>query len=1238
MCSEAQACGWLPRAAAPWVCGAGGDPLCANVLERKPNSAEFACISGGGEMKRVFWLLLLVFAISAVSYAQVAGTANVQGTIQDATGAVVPGATVTITNVATAVMQTTKTDASGVYSFPSLKVGTYNLSVAASGFQTYQQTGIVLEVGSNIALDAKLTVGSASQTVQVEAQGLALQTEDTSFKQTIDQTDVTEMPLNGRQMTDLITLSGASTSAPGGDFTGSKYSYAAVSVSIAGGMGNTTEWKLDGGTNNDYMANANLPFPFPDAVNEFSVESTAQGASTGNHTGGLVNVVTRSGTNQFHGTGFEFIRNSLADASNFFSASKDQLHQNQYGGTIGGPIAKNKLFFFTGFQRETITASQSNKSAYVPTAANLAGDFSLTDPARGGSKTVCGSPAQLYDPATGALLPGNKYGQPGGPALPTWNAAALKLISYLPKVVPLPDGSDACGHVFYSIPSNTFDKQSISRIDYNINSRNTLYGHYFLDGYQSPAPFSPDNILVTTQSGNIERTQSVTLGEDFVVNQNIVNSAHLTLLRRRDDRGYSTADINAATLGINLYQLQAHGFQFSESTSGKNHGFTIGGGTNSIAHFNDNTIAVSDNVNWTHGKHQFIFGGEWIHNQLNINNSYEGNGTFTINGQFSGNAAGDGKAFGDANLDLLSGAMSGFQQSKAQQNALRGNIPDLYFQDTFHASTRLTVVAGIRWTPAYLPVDYFNRGVDFSMAGFLNGTTSSVYPNAPPGISFYGDPGVTRQFTKNSPNLWSPNVGITFDPVGDGKTVFRAGFELAWDQPNWFTSQRNQQNPPYATASSPAPNSSAPMLCFDNPWLTGGTGNGCAQTGGNTNQNSYPSPQVPTKATAVFPAHSQYIMTAPNFEPMDTSMWTASIQHSFGRGWQVQAQYIGNRSSHDAIGQAIDLAPFIPGVWPNCPGFVTTGPDAVKPGGAGTNCSTTGNYASRRPLVVASPIAGSLYLGGGGGSVIINDFAWSDYNGLVLSLNHRLSSQFSLLANYTWSKCLDIVDASGDVTSTPLENPADPRMDYGPCGQDRRNVENVSLVATSNVKRFDHIWNAVLSNWQFAPLIHVQSGSPVNVTAGTDVSLIDVNHDRPDLIAGVPVYLPSHAFHNISDQADEGYLNPAAFETVPFAGGCTKDNINKGCSALGTFGNVGRNAFHGMTQFQFDAEVSRKFPITERVALSLRVEAFNVLNHPNFGGPSAGLTSNGIAAAPKFGLISSAGAARVFQGALKLTF
>ena len=572
---------------------------------------------------------------------------------------------------------------SGVYLFPALPIGKYDLTVTATGFKTYQQKGINLEVGSSIAVNPSLSVGAASQSVEVEANALALQTEDATFKQTIDHTAVTEMPLNGRQMTALITASGGSSPAPGGDFTGSKYSYQTISVSIAGGGGNTTLWRFDGGDNQDYMANGNLPYIFPDAVAQFSVESTDLGAQDGGHVGGLVNVVTQSGTNQFHGSGFEFIRNNYIDATNFFSVSKDTLHQNQFGGTFGGPIKRNKMFAFAAYQRWKADQSQSATSATVPTAANLAGDWSVTDGNPLTGTNLCnstGKPIPLVDPLTGTALAGNKY-----PSKPTYSAPALALQAYLPVPNSTVDPNN-CGFVRYAIPYLLTDNQFDTRVDYTISSRNNLYGRYFIDGYQFPAYFDKNNILITTQSGNIERVQTFVLGDAWTITNNFVNAAHISILRRVDNRGYAPNDINASTLGIStsaLYQVQPNGLQMAE---GK---FSIGGGTNSVAHFNDNTASIDDDVTWVRGKHQIGFGGEWVQNQLNIGNVYEGNGIFTFNGEYSGSGPKGGSTIGDQNLDFMMGTLGSstpFQQSKKQQNALRGPLPSLYVQDTYHAN------------------------------------------------------------------------------------------------------------------------------------------------------------------------------------------------------------------------------------------------------------------------------------------------------------------------------------------------------------------------------------------------------------------------------------------------------------------------------------------------------------------------------------------------------------------------
>jgi hypothetical protein len=1160
------------------------------------------------------WFAVLCFAtlllVSIQAKSQIAGTANVQGAIQDASGAMIQNAAIAITDVATQVTHDTRSDKAGIYAFPGLPIGTYTLRVVAPGFETYEQTNIVLEIGSSIAINPTLKVGQTSTKIEVHSEGLALQTEDPSFKQTVDEKDITEMPLNStsRQITGLLAISGGSNTAPATDFTGSKYSYQTISISIAGGNGNTTLWRLDGGDNQDYMGNGNLPFPFPDAVSQFSVESTVLGAGDGEHTGGYVNAVTRSGTNTWHGTAFEFIRNNYLDATNFYSVSPDTLHQNEYGGTFGGRIIRDKLFAFAGYQHLHADQTQSSTEAFVPTAANLAGDFSVTDgPGCEASKKF----VQLVDPLTGATLPGDKYS-----SAPAYIKQSLALQKYLPAIDPAVDVSN-CGLVSYSIPSETSDNEFVTRADYTINEKNNLYGRYFIDGYQAPAFFSPTNILITTQSGNIERTQSFTLGWVDSFTPNTVNSAHATILRRVDNRGYAANDINAATLGVAISQPVPNGLQISE---GK---FTIGGGTNSVAHFNDNTLAIDDDVTMVRGKHQIIWGGEWVQNELNISNGYESNGTFSFTGEYSGSGPNGGSVIGDQNLDFLWGTMSAFQQSKQEQNALRGPIPSLYAQDTFHATPRLTFVGGLRWGPNFMPVDYFNRGSVFNYSDFLNSTASTVYPSAPAGILFYGDKGVPREFTQNSPWQFSPNLAASWDPFGNGKTVIRAGAELAYDKPNFFTGQRTNQNPPFATAISNTQTSGTGPLSFGAPWSVG-----------SITTSPFPQPIVPTPSQAVFYAQSQYIVMPAQFHPSYTMQWTLSVQHEFPAGWQAQIDYIGNRTVHDPMGTPLSPAVFIPGVWgaggTGCAGIVTTGPAAVKPGAAGTNCSTTKNENSRFALTIANPAQGNQFVGGGAGSVTVNDVGYASYNGMVATLQHRLSATFSLLANYTWAKCLDIADGQGDIAAGLYENPNNPRMDWGPCGFDYRNIENFVVVARSNFHDLNRAERLLINNWEIAPLVHIATGAAVNVIAGVDNSLTDEAYDRPNLVPGASPY-DKVTFRKGSGEANREYLNPAAFAQVTVPCGSTTN----GCAEVGTFGNIGRNAFRTPPFFQFDSQVSRIFPIHESLNLDLRLEAFNVLNHPDFGSPTATLSSS------TFGQISSTAsgnAARVFQGSAKIVF
>jgi hypothetical protein len=1049
------------------------------------------------------------------------------------------------------------------------------------------------------------------------------------------------MPLNGRHMTDLVQLSGGATNAGGGDFSnGSKYSYASVSISVAGGQGNTTLYRLDGGDNNDYMGNTNLPFPFPDAVSQFSVETAALGAQDGMHSGGLVNVVTRSGTNTYHGSAFEFIRNNYIDATNFYAGGKDQLHQNQYGGTFGGKILRDKLFAFAGYQFSVSKQLSATTTAHVPTAADLAGDFSVTAPptAALAAGSLCQTtPTQLIDPATGALLPGNKYNQPGGPTLPAWNPQSLALLKYLPV-----SGDPNCGLVQFGVPNDVYDKQFVTRVDYTLNSRNNLYGRYLLDGYQLPSwyftpaatpNFTNGGILDTAASGNpTQRVQSFTLGENFAINSNTVNSAHATVLRRVNNRGYNASDINAGVLGVSAYQPVTNGLQLSTSK------FTIGGGTNSVAHFNDNTLAIDDDVTLVRGKHQIIFGGEFVRNQLNITNAYESNGQFSFGASYSEYGPYGSKTnaksnpnlglseIGDGDLDFLSGTMTAFQQSKFQENALRASIPSLYVQDTFHATKQLTVVAGLRWSPEFEPVDTKNRGVVFSQSAFLANQFSTVFgggpnnftPNvnngAPAGALYYGDPGVSRAFTQNATAQFDPNFGLSWDPVGNGKTVLRGGAEYIYDEPNFFNGQRNQQNPPFATAISQA---SSGYIPFSTPWSVQSQFTSTATI----NTNPFPQTQIPVPGQVHFFPNSQYIVLPARLHPLRTMQWTASVQHDFPRGWQVQLDYIGNKTAHLQLGLPLNPVVYIPGNWNGAGSCIAPGTSLAIAGTGTGACSTTSssNYIARSLLVLENPSQGQGYSVGGAGSALVGDGGWANYNGLITSVNHRLSSTLSFLGNWTYSKCLDTADEQGDLAGTNVQNPNNPAGDYGPCGFDYKHIENFVLVARSNFSFNNRIEKLAANGWEFAPLIHIQTGAPFTVTVGTDDSEIDVNNDRASLVPGQPIFAKVPAFRSAQGAGNRQYLNLAAFALS---------------NPTGTFGTTGRDEFRAPPALQMDAQVSRIFPIWETLNMDFRLEAFNVLNHPNFGTPTTSRASG------TFGQIGGTNltSARVFQGAVKFEF
>src|ERR1039457_3811135 len=1090
-------------------------------------------------MSRMTTVLVLIFLSASAIFGQAVAIGSVSGTVSDQSGSSVPKATVKMTQNDSGTVHTRHTDSEGHYTFNDLPVGPYRLEVSANGFKGYAQTGIILQVAENITQNVALQVGALTETVEVQAGASMVETRDSSISAVIQQQQIVDLPLNGRNLASLLTISGVATSdmnLNGGDLTGSKNiqgpSGGSVQVSVAGGAANGVNFLLDGGDNNDAFSNVNLPIPFPDAVQEFSVQTNGLPAQYGLHPGGVVNIVTKSGANAFHGDVFEFLRNGDLNGRTEGTLVRDTLKRNQFGGTAGGRIIKDKLFFFGGYQGTRQRSDPAANTAYDPTAATLKGDFSVVD----GSKANggCLATARALKDVSGIPYPNNQI------PVSTFDPAGFKLANTY-----IPVAADPCGKTFFGYLANNPDDQWIGRVDYNISSKQAFYGRYFIYDYLAQSLFDGKNALTTGSPGNLDRSQTMTIGDTYTLSPTAVNSFHATFDRRRDNRASATNLFSPADLGVNMFINVPNYTQLSVSAYSGG-GFNVGCGTCAFANFDINTYQLADDFTLIRGKHQIAIGFDGRKDQFNSYNNQQSNGQFTFNGGISG----DGLA------DLLIGRFDGspgLTDGNVISDYLRQTVIAAYVQDAFRPTSHLSINLGVRWEPSVPSYDKYGRGNQFSYPLFLQGWHSSQFPLAPAGLVFTGDSEnkYGKALTAAHWATFSPRLGIVWDPNGDGKQTIRASFGLMHDTTELFYPERWTTNAPYVSSTQVATGQ------FSNPFA------------------NYVSPSTgiagdpfPAPPGSVFPSAGAYISVPPNMKVTYMMQWNVSYQRQLAKDWMVTANYLGNVSRHIWGSTDINYS-------------IYTGSTA-----------TTSNSNQRRITYLLNPTTGQYY----GDIQQTDDGANAEYNGLLLKAEHRMSHNFTLFTTYAWSHCVSTWDFAGELAGTIYQNPLNRATgERGNCGFDHRHNFNTSLVILSpgvgpGAARM------ITKDWQLSPLASLYTGNPIQLTAGKDVSLSTQGLDRPAVLTD-QVYP--------SQKTPLEYFNPAAFTCA----GLVNGNLNTGCAGTGVFGNLGRNALYGPSKVNFDVALSRQFQLRERLKMEFRSDFFNILNHGNWSGIGTSVSS-----------------------------
>jgi Carboxypeptidase regulatory-like domain/TonB dependent receptor-like, beta-barrel len=1113
-------------------------------------------------MKRIGVYVLIAFALPAASAWAQATTAQISGSVKDQSGALLPGAEITVTQTATGAKRTAVTNETGNYGLASLPLGPYVLEAGLPGFKTYVQSGIVLQVGDNLAINIALEIGQVTEQVEVQANAALIETHSTSIGTIVDNQRVAELPLNGRNATELIFLAGMA-NVGGSGFLNSVRNYPTVMISVAGGIANWTAYNFDGVAHNDAYNSLNLPLPFPDALQEFKVESSALPAQYGVHASATVNVVTKSGTNELHGNLFEFVRNGIFNARDFFAPKRDTLKRNQFGGVIGGAIVKNKLFFFGGYQGTIQRSEPTQNIAWVPTPAMLTGDFSAfaSPPCQPSQRTLSAAQGFVNNSISPTLF----------------SPAALKVVARLPQT------NDPCGKVNFGLKSNQSEHMEVARLDWQASDKHSIFGRFFVTNLTIPTTFDPSNALTLSRNGQADRVYALSIGSTYLISSNIVSAFHVGANRQEIPK-VTDRFATWPELGVNA--------PFNPDTeprfaiSGGN-GFNIGGGNAIInGDFGGPNPNVSEDISWVKGSHQFGFGANYIHTALNYKSGINATGLMTFNGSITGLGL----------ADFLLGKPITWAQGNVQSYLYnRQEYLGAYLQDSWKATQRLTINYGLRWEPFFAFKNKHGWFNHFDMDLFNQNVHSTVYTNAPAGLIFPGDPQWTwgkKSIAYNRWGVFTPRLGLAWDPTGDGKMSIRASAGIFTDRGALYSMSAMAQDAPFGSVIS------IPNPKLEDPWA--------GYPGGN------PLPIYLTKDIN-FPAFASYVTYNPHWHPTTVNQFSLSVQRQFGKDWLMTVNYVGNTISHLINAQEINPARFL-GTDP-CTLNTVNGPMFYPV------CSTTANTNQRRALYMRNPALGQYY----GIVATSHDDGTGNYNGMYVQIQKRMSRGTTVLANYTWSHCIsDLWNGNPGNNGVSSVTPGDRRVDRGGCDDagaqstDQRHVFNLSAVA--QVPKFSNkVLRSVASDWQFSPILKVKSGPYITVSLGTDNLLNGEGggNQRPSLVPGVSPYFDKKSV--------DGWLNPKAFAVPP----------------LGTPGNVGRNTVQAPGMIQLDLSISRTFPITEGKSIQLRGEAFNLPNHLNPGLPTGALNQG------TFGKIQndisgtsglSSGDPRILQFALKYVF